>query len=197
MKMLINPTALIFVIMLLFVTTGCQQPQQTTDKPLCFAQNDKQKVFNACEKVLKDMNFTIDKLDIDNSYVSTNPLSGGELLEFWRKRDTTPETPQNEFRDNYLKLVNTANKEFSGFRDGYKSDRGRILLVYGVPDEIERFPLNMEHKEHHIWKFFSIQGGVIFIFVDKQGFGNLELVHSTARGELNDPDWERWIDPNR
>ncbi|UCE04872.1 MAG: GWxTD domain-containing protein [bacterium] len=119
------------------------------------------------------------------------------LIEFWQKRDTSPETPQNEYRNDYLKLVNTANKEFSGFKKGYKSDRGRVLLVYGVPDEIERFPLNMEHKEHHIWKFFSIQGGVIFIFVDKQGFGNLELVHSTARGELTDPDWQRWIDPNR
>ncbi len=119
------------------------------------------------------------------------------LIEFWRKRDKSPETPQNEFRDDYLKLVNTANKEFSGFKKGYKSDRGRVLLLYGVPDEIERFPLNMEHKEHHIWKYFSIQGGIIFVFVDKQGFGNLELVHSTARGELSDPDWERWIDPNR
>lgn len=119
------------------------------------------------------------------------------LLEFWKKRDNTPETAQNEYRDDYLKLVNTANKEFSGFKEGYKSDRGRVLLVYGVPDEIERFPLNMQHKEHHIWKYFSIQGGVIFVFVDKQGFGNLELVHSTARGELSDPDWQRWIDPNR
>jgi GWxTD domain-containing protein len=119
------------------------------------------------------------------------------LLEFWKRRDNTPETAQNEFRDDYLKLVNTANKEFSGFKDGYKSDRGRVLLMYGVPDEIERFPLNMEHKEHHIWKYFSIQGGVIFIFVDKQGFGSLELVHSTARGELSDPDWQRWINPNR
>jgi len=119
------------------------------------------------------------------------------LLEFWRKRDDKPETPQNEFRENYLKLVNTANKEFSGFKDGYKTDRGRVLLLYGVPDEIERFPLSMEHREHHIWKYFSIQGGVIFVFVDKQGFGDLELVHSTARGELNDPDWQRWINPNR
>lgn len=119
------------------------------------------------------------------------------LLEFWRKRDKTPETPQNEYRDEYLKLVNTANHEFSGFKKGWKSDRGRVLLVYGPPDEIERVPLSMETKAHHIWKYYSIQGGVIFVFVDKQGFGDFELVHSTARGELSDDDWERWIDPNR
>ncbi|MCU0642872.1 MAG: GWxTD domain-containing protein [bacterium] len=119
------------------------------------------------------------------------------LLEFWKKRDTSPETPQNEFRDNYLKLMNTANKEFTGFKKGYKSDRGRVLLIYGVPDEIERIPMSMEAKAHHIWKYYSVQGGVNFYFVDKQGFGDFELVNSTARGELNDPDWERWIDPNR
>lgn len=119
------------------------------------------------------------------------------LIEFWKKRDTTPETPQNEFRDNYLKLVNTANKEFSGFKKGWQTDQGRVLLVYGVPDEIERIPLSMEAKAHQVWKYFSIQGGVIFVFVDKQGFGQLELVHSTARGELNDSEWERWISPNR
>ncbi len=118
------------------------------------------------------------------------------LMEFWKKRDDNPETVKNEFRDNYLKMVNTANKEFPGFKKGYKSDRGRVLLVYGVPDEIERFPSNMEHKEYQNWKYFSIQGGVEFIFVDKQGFGNLELVHSTARGELSDSEWQRWIDPN-
>lgn len=119
------------------------------------------------------------------------------LLEFWKKRDTSPETPQNEFRDNYLKAVNTANKEFSGFKKGYKSDRGRVLLIYGVPDEIERIPMSMETKAHHIWKYYSVQGGVQFVFVDKQGFGDFELVNSTARGEINDPDWERWINPNR
>jgi hypothetical protein len=88
MRTIINTTALISIIALTFVT-GCQQSAQIEDKPLCFAQNDKQKAFDACKKVLKDMHFTIDKLDIDNDYISTNPLSGGELLEFWRTDNVT------------------------------------------------------------------------------------------------------------
>ncbi len=118
------------------------------------------------------------------------------LIEFWQKRDEKPETPQNEFRDNYIRLMNTANEQFGGFDKGWKSDMGRVLLLYGVPDEIERFPYSSENKPYHIWKYFSIQGGVNFYFVDKRNFGKFELVHSTARGELYDPEWERWINPN-
>ncbi|NOZ62086.1 MAG: GWxTD domain-containing protein [Calditrichaeota bacterium] len=117
------------------------------------------------------------------------------MVEFWKKRDQTPETAKNEFRDHYLKLVNTANQKFREMKHGWRTDRGRILLLYGVPDEIERFPYSAENKPYVIWKYFSIQGGVIFVFVDKRELGRYELVHSTARGELNDPDWQRWIRP--
>ena len=118
------------------------------------------------------------------------------LGEFWKKRDQTPATPRNEFRDNYLALARTANEKFSGFGKGWKTERGRILLTYGIPDEYERFPYSSENKPYVIWKYYSIQGGVMFVFVDKRNFGKYELVHSTARGELYDPEWQRWINPN-
>ena len=119
------------------------------------------------------------------------------IKEFWAKRDETPSTPANEFKEEYLGRVQLCNQMFRGtFREGWKSDRGRIMLVYGKPDEIERFPGSSDAKEYHYWNYFSIQGGVQFIFVDKRGMSDLELVHSTARGELYDPDWMRWIDPN-
>lgn len=119
----------------------------------------------------------------------------GFMVEFWKKRDNTPETAKNEYREHYLKLVNTANQQFREMKQGWRTDRGRVLLLYGVPDEIERFPYSAENKPYEIWKYFSIQGGVIFVFVDKRELGRFELVHSTARGELNDPEWQRWIRP--
>lgn len=119
------------------------------------------------------------------------------LRDFWARMDQTPGTPENEFKQDYLTRVAEANAVFKGLREGWKTDRGRILLQYGRPDEIERFPFSAENKAYHIWHYYSIQGGVMFIFVDKREMGDFELVHSTARGELFDADWQRWIDPNR
>ncbi len=120
------------------------------------------------------------------------------LKEFWAKRDQTPASPDNEFKRDYLSRVNAANTAFKGtFREGWRTDRGRTLLVYGKPDETERFPFSSEQRAYEVWHFFSIQGGVDFIFVDKREMGDYELVHSTARGELYDADWERWLNPNR
>lgn len=117
------------------------------------------------------------------------------MVEFWTKRDNTPDTPQNEFRDNYISRVRIAVKQFTGFKKGWKTDEGRILLIYGSPDEIERFPSSTDDKAYRIWHYYSLQGGVIFIFVDRRGWGEYELIHSTARGEIFDSDWERWINP--
>jgi len=119
------------------------------------------------------------------------------IKEFWAKRDQTPGTPVNEFKRDYLQLVEMANRNFGGFREGYKTDRGRILLTYGKPDEIERYPFSMDRRAYEVWHYYSLQGGVMFVFVDKREMGTYELVHSTARGELYDPEWERWLDPNR
>ncbi|MCK5738586.1 GWxTD domain-containing protein, partial [bacterium] len=82
-------------------------------------------------------------------------------------------------------------------KKGWKTDRGRVVLIYGLPDEIEHFTFNSTSKPYQIWHYFSAEGGIKFIFVDKRLFGNFELVHSTARKEIYDKDWERWISPTK
>jgi len=153
---------------------------------------------------------TMIEKEIDEEFESTRYISDNEerkiykklknkegkqqfMINFWKKRDQQPETKKNEFRDLYLSRVSYANEHFTGFKKGWKTDRGRVLLIYGEPDEIERAPFSSENKPFEIWKYFAIQGGVEFYFVDKRGFGTMELVHSTARAELNDPNWQRWI----
>ncbi|NUO82869.1 hypothetical protein HUU05_22585, partial [candidate division KSB1 bacterium] len=48
-------------------------------------------------------------------------------------------------------------------------------------------------KAHETWRYLLLDGGVEFIFVDRSGYSDFELVHSTKRGELKDYDWERFL----
>jgi GWxTD domain-containing protein len=115
------------------------------------------------------------------------------LKRFWLLRDQNPGTPENEFRQEYLRRLQYVNRHFGTGKPGWKSDRGRIYLVYGKPDEVERFPSSGESRAYEVWHYYHIQGGVLFVFVDVRGFGDYILVHSTARNELHDENWERWI----
>ena len=81
------------------------------------------------------------------------------------------------------------------FREGWETDRGRVLLIYGHPDEIDRNAFGINKRTHEVWHYWDLedQGAVEFIFVDKRYLGDLQLVHSTARGEIFDADWLRWL----
>ncbi|MDZ7725264.1 MAG: GWxTD domain-containing protein [candidate division KSB1 bacterium] len=125
-------------------------------------------------------------------------LSLSEKREFlpslWMEYDKSPETPINEFKRQYLQRIQQANALFgNNNKAGWKTDRGRILVIYGRPDDVERNSIVGIEREYHVWHYYDILGGAIFVFVDKRDLGNLELVHSTAPRELHDPDWQRWI----
>ncbi|MFA5727909.1 MAG: GWxTD domain-containing protein [Candidatus Neomarinimicrobiota bacterium] len=118
------------------------------------------------------------------------------ILSFWNHRDKNPQTPINEERIEFEQRLRYVNEQYSTKRaSGWKSDFGRIYLMYGIPSEIERFPSSLESKPYQIWYYNEIEGGVKFYFVDKTGFGTYELVHSTARNEMQDINWQRWISP--
>ena len=60
--------------------------------------------------------------------------------EFWRLRDPDPDTEENEYREAYYERVEYANEHFSSGIPGVKTDRGKIYLRFGKPDEIESHP---------------------------------------------------------
>ncbi|MEX0736999.1 MAG: GWxTD domain-containing protein, partial [Bacteroidota bacterium] len=94
----------------------------------------------------------------------------------------------------YLHRITVANQRYTAMgREGWRSDRGRILVLYAEPDEIERVPSSDQSKPYEIWHFYAIENGVDFVFVDRSGFGDYILVHSTKRGELRDDSWQRYL----
>ncbi len=116
------------------------------------------------------------------------------LGEFWESRDPDPSTSINELQIEYSRRLEHVEQNYGNQQtNSYNTDRGRVYLIYGEPDEVERNPLSVDIKPYETWYYHSVQGGVEFIFVDKTGFGVYELVHSTARNELYDPNWQRFL----
>ncbi|GAB4291600.1 MAG: hypothetical protein Kow0098_10970 [Ignavibacteriaceae bacterium] len=116
------------------------------------------------------------------------------LYEFWRVRNDNPQYQNKPFMDEYLERVKYANENFGSFqRKGWKTDRGRVYLIYGEPSEIQRFPNEADKKPYEIWEYHQIEGGVFFIFADLQGFNDYQLIHSTKRGEMRDDNWQERI----
>ena len=76
--------------------------------------------------------------------------------------------------EEYFSRVNFANREFSSFNDdGWLSDRGRILLKFGFPDDVERHPFELDSVPYVIWRYYGIRR--IFLFWDQNGFGDYRL----------------------
>lgn len=116
------------------------------------------------------------------------------LVEFWQRRDLTPGTPQNEFKDDYIQRLVQAQANFSvGSTEGWKTDRGRIFLIYGAPNHIDREPDSPDKNAFEVWSYNDLEGGAQFIFIDMSSDSNYKLVHSTYRKEVNDPNWQRYL----
>jgi GWxTD domain-containing protein len=116
------------------------------------------------------------------------------LSQFWFRRDSDPSTPINEERERYMERVRYVNQEYrTAYREGWQTDRGRVYILYGKPDGLERYSSEAETKPYQVWTYDHIEGGVQFYFVDRFGFSNYELVHSTKRDEMHDDQWQRFI----
>jgi GWxTD domain-containing protein len=114
------------------------------------------------------------------------------LTEFSRPRLTPALPTPDAYLDEQRRRFRHVNADYGGFRKGWKSDPGRVYIVYGPPDEVERYAAQTDRKDHQIWRYYSM-GGTIFVFVDESGYGNYRLIHSTAKGELRNPDWQKQV----
>ena len=59
---------------------------------------------------------------------------------FWTRRDPSPETPVNEFREEHYRRIAFANDHYFEGKAGWRSDRGRVYIMFGPPDFFETNP---------------------------------------------------------
>ncbi len=115
------------------------------------------------------------------------------LLEFWQRRNPNPNSPANTARQEFLERVQYANDRYTNSRtEGWKTDRGRVLLKHGLPSAIDPHLYERDSVPYEIWEYHNIpgEGQAIFVFADRTGFGQFDLLHSTVTGETTLPDWQ-------
>lgn len=120
-----------------------------------------------------------------------NPVGRARFLEqFWAQRDPDPSTPENEDREMLHQRIALAQQEFSEMgKQGMDTDRGRIYIKYGPPNEITKMTGDLTCKDNEIWEY-HMEVERIFVFLDEFNTNVYRLIHSNYPGEVARPNWE-------
>jgi len=175
-----------------------QQPRETVSKGL----SERQKKRNE-EKLRKELETPYKKwLNEEVTYIITDEerkafgrLQTDEerqqfIEQFWLRRDPTPDTEENEYREEHYRRIAYANETFASGIPGWKTDRGRIYIAYGPPDEREEHPTGGNYERpieegggntttfpFEKWRYRYIEGIGNDI--------NIEFVDTTMTGEYH------------
>lgn len=128
----------------------------------------------------------LDNLDAKRAY----------LAQFWRGRDTDADPAQNAARAEFYRRLRYVERYRSANSEGYETDRGRTVLRYGEPSEVDPRPFESDLAPYEIWTYDNIsgQGGRgLFIFADREGLNRYDLIHSTVIGEVTAPNWQEQL----
>jgi GWxTD domain-containing protein len=173
--------------------------RETIAKPLTEKQKRKRE-----EKLRKELETPYRKwLNEDVTYIITDEertawkrLSTDEereqfIEQFWLRRDPTPDTLENEFKEEHYRRIAYANEHYASGIPGWKADRGRIYITYGPPDEIESHPSGGSYQRpmeegggetstypFEQWRYRYIEGignDIIIEFVDPTMTGEYRM----------------------
>jgi GWxTD domain-containing protein len=90
---------------------------------------------------------------------STDQQRENFIEQFWLRRDPTPGTIANEFKMEHYRRIAYANERFASGIAGWKTDRGRIYIKFGPPDEIESHPSGVQTSTpYEVWRYRFIEG---------------------------------------
>jgi GWxTD domain-containing protein len=199
-------------------TVKSGQTEDQSGDPLKRPVDDKRRRANA--KALKHELSPDDKnwLDKDVRWIISDEekkafmqLSNEEEREqfieaFWDRRNPNPDSEDNEFKDEHYRRIEYANERFAAGKPGWMTDRGRIYIVYGPPDEIDSHPSGGSYERpmeegggetstypFEDWRYRYIEGigqEVIIEFVDDCQCGAYEMTMDRSKKDalLNTPN---------
>jgi len=123
--------------------------------------------------------------------LATNEEREQFIEQFWLRRSSNPDMPDNDFKEEHYRRIAYANEHYASGIPGWKTDRGRIYIIWGAPDEIESHPTGGTYDRPmeegggstttypwERWRYRYLEGiqeNVELEFVDPSGSGEYHL----------------------
>jgi GWxTD domain-containing protein len=108
---------------------------------------------------------------------------------FWKHRDPTPDTPENGFKTEHYRRIGYADHRFgrSAPLPGWKTDRGRIYIILGEPNDIQRYDAKAEVVPCEVWFYqdkveMGLPPGFNLVFFQEHGQGDFRLYSPAGDG---------------
>ena len=132
------------------------------------------------------------------------------LERFWNSNDPNPVTKENEFLEMVRERIQYCDQHFSHFKEGWKTDIGRIYIKKGPPDEIRKLKTSIDTslnpadigsvtytkytiKDYQIWRY-RMKQDLTYIFIDLQNSGNYKLIYSdNDENEMTLSNWKDYL----
>lgn len=120
-----------------------------------------------------------------NQYQTLNAEGKKEFLRrFWLRHDF----------EEFVKRITASDAKYTmGKMLGRDTDRGRIFIKYGAPEEVVVHSVIEHVKPHEHWYYYN--KGIHFIFTDIRSNNNYQLIYSNTDSEPKNPNWEKYVDP--
>lgn len=131
--------------------------------------------------VIKNLDKAIDQMIYIATATEIDEIKEGQnyqerlesFLNWWKKKDPTDNTQENEVFNEYFRRVEYANRNFTHYTEGWRTDMGMVYIILGAPSNIDRHPFDYDRKPYEIWEYYELNRR--FVFVDNTGFGDYRL----------------------
>ena len=140
----------------------------------------------------EDVRWIITDEELSTFKKLTNNAERDQFIEaFWRRRDPTPDTAENEYKEEHYRRIAYANEHFAAGIPGWRTDRGRIYIMYGKPDTIDSHPMGGPYQRSaeegggqtttfpfEVWRYRYLEGvgqEIEIEFVDDCNCGAYEM----------------------
>lgn len=138
--------------------------------------------------------------------LTTNAERDQFMEQFWLRRDPTPDTAENEYKEEHYRRIAYADEHFAAGMPGWKTDRGRMYIMFGPPDSIDSHPMGGPYQRpadegggqtetfpFEIWRYRYLEGigqEIEIEFVDDCQCGAYEMTMDRSRKDalLNVPN---------